>query len=316
MTFANDTDDDILRGLLTRSTDGLTLEPGLGHGIAIRLRRRQLRRRFCSVAVTGAAASVVVVSLSPGGTAPKSPAATASPAIELTASQRVLFGLADTAADAQAAQGRYAVMSEIQAYTGEDSIERTVVLDGETGDNVTYQRGAGLPAELRAAHVTPTAAEYAALPRDPSALAAVLIKQANADLAAAQKSLPPEKAGPSPQPIADHRTDADKVFEQAAMMLWNPLVQPSLRASLYRVLADTDGVQVDANARDSRGREAVLLRHTSTSSDGYTISVYQDQATAQTLQTTYLFGAPASASSDIYLSVKRSNAIPTNPYGD
>jgi hypothetical protein len=112
----------------------------------------------------------------------------------------------------------------------------------------------------------------------------------------------------------DNRSASDKVFEQAAMMLWNPLVQPSLRASLYRVLADTDGVQVITGARDSQGRPAVLLRHTSTGFDHTTISVYQDQATAQTLETDYSQGSPVSVSKDIYLSVTRTDTIPVNPY--
>jgi hypothetical protein len=326
MNLPIDTDDAVLRDLLTRGTDGLSLEPGLGHDIAVRQRRQHLRRQFGSVAVTGVAASVAFVSLQSGSSTPKAPSAagtpsaTASPAIQLTASQKVLFGLADTAADKVAPEGRYAVMSEVQANTGEANIERTSVIDSVTGDNVTYQRGDGAPAQLTSQDGT-TAAQYAALPRDPKALAAALVKQADADLAqgkAAVAQLEKQKpvgSGPSPVPIApDDRTAADKVFEQAAMMLWNPLVQPSLRASLYRVLADTKGVEVIPVVHDSRGRTAILLRHTSTGSYPTTISVYQDQATAQTLETDYENGSPPSVSKDIYLSVTRTDAIPTDPY--
>jgi hypothetical protein len=323
MTFPTDTDDDILCDLLTRGADGLRLDPGLGHSIAVRQRRGQLRRQFGSVAVTGVAASVAIVSLQSGGGAVKTPrvaAGPAGPAIQLTASQRVLFGLADAAADNSVPGGRYAVMSEIQANTGEADIQRTSVIDSLTGSNVTYQQGDGVPAELGATGGT-TAAQYAALPRNPKALAAALVKQADADQAQAQaamKQMEEEKpglGGPSPVPTApDDRTAADKVFEQAAMMLWNPLVQPSLRASLYRVLADTVGVQVITGARDSQRRPAVLLRHTSTGNDRTTISVYQDQATAQTLETDYQQGSPVSVSKDIYLSVTRAGAIPPSPY--
>jgi hypothetical protein len=311
----NFTDDDLLHDLLTRSTEGLTLAPELGHDIAVRQRRRHLRRQFGSVAVTGVAATVAIVSLPSGGQSQKTPAATASPAIRLTASQRVLFGLADAASDRVTPQGRYAVMSEIQANTGIADIKRTSVIDSVTGSNVTYQQGA-VPAQLGSSGGT-TAAQYAALPRDPKALAAALVKQSDADLAQAKAHMAQveqEKPGPIPVGQPDDRTAADKVFEQAAMMLWNPLVQPSLRASLYRVLADTAGVEVITNARDSRGRSAVLLRHTSTGRDHTTISVYQDQATAQTLETDYQNGPPVSVSKDVYLSVTRTDTIPGSPY--
>jgi len=54
-------------------------------------------------------------------------------------------------------------------------------------------------------------------------------------------------------------SDDDYVFDQATDMLWNPLVGPGLRAALYKVLAQTPGVQVRAGATDRLGRAAVEI---------------------------------------------------------
>jgi len=54
-------------------------------------------------------------------------------------------------------------------------------------------------------------------------------------------------------------TADDKVFEQANLLLWNPLAGPQLRAAVFKVLAATPGVQVNSHARDSLGRPAVEI---------------------------------------------------------
>jgi hypothetical protein len=45
----------------------------------------------------------------------------------------------------------------------------------------------------------------------------------------------------------------------AADFLWNPLVGPTLRSAVYKVLADTPGVVVDTHAQDMTGRSAVEI---------------------------------------------------------
>ena len=64
-------------------------------------------------------------------------------------------------------------MREVQ-----DSYKRTSVIDSLTGDVWTYQRGAGVPAELPVAgHDSPTQAQFAAMPTAPAALRGLLISQ-------------------------------------------------------------------------------------------------------------------------------------------
>ena len=56
------------------------------------------------------------------------------------------------------------------------------------------------------------------------------------------------------------QSDDDKVFQQASYLLWNPLVSPSLRSALFKVLATVPGVQVNPSTRDSLGRPAIELK--------------------------------------------------------
>ncbi len=114
-------------------------------------------------------------------------------------------------------------------------------------------------------------------------------------------------------------TANDKVFEQATLLLWNPLAGPALRSAVFRVLAATPGVQVNSHARDSLGRGAVEIswfdRVTSV-----TLATFEDPSTTRMLEQTQT-AAPAavnghtgSTGRDLYLSVTRARSVPPNPY--
>src|SRR2546429_304452 len=113
-------------------------------------------------------------SASGGAPRPETSPSSTTPALRLTASQRVLYKLSSAAAGTARPGGRYVVMAEKQ-----DNYARTSVLDSVTGVVWTYQRGAGVPSELPVArHDSPTAAQFDAMPTDPVALRALLLKQA------------------------------------------------------------------------------------------------------------------------------------------
>ena len=140
----------------------------------------------------------------------------------------------------------------------QDGYDRTSIIDSLTGDTWTYQQGAGIPAELPVdRHGSPTEAAFDAMPTDPSALRALLLtqaKQQQAQATAEEKRIMAERGKKAAVPTPVNLSDDDYVFDQATTMLWNPLVSPALRSALYKVLAETPGVQVRTGARDSLGR--------------------------------------------------------------
>jgi hypothetical protein len=316
------TDEDILRDLMQRCTDGVHPPASITTRVVTRQRRRQRRGRALSIAATGAALGTAagVVAIAPGQ-APHVTRGTQSgvfsqPAVKLTAAQRVLYRLSSVAAGEQEGQGRYVVLSEKQ-----DNYLKTSVIDGVTGDLWTYQKGAGVPEQPPVdRHGSPTQAEFAAMPTDPAALRAVLIsqfdaqqKQAEAAMAALGRK-PHMSASPAPE------SGDDKVFGQATGMLWNPLVGPALRSALFRVLATTPGVKVDSQARDNLGRPAVeISRFDSVSKTTY--ATFEDPTTTVVLEQTYTNppntgdGPSGFVGTDLYLSTARASTIPPNPYG-
>ena len=319
------TDEDILATLMHRCTDDVHAPASIAAQVVTRQRRRDRRGRILTLTATTAALGTAagVVALVPRQAAPSPGGHHIRPAITLTAAQRTLYRLSSVAANAPQGQGRYVVMREIQ-----DNYKKMSVIDSLTGDVWTYQQGAGVPAELPVArHDSPTQAQFAAMPTDPAALRALLIsqydqqqKQADAAMAAQLKQkdkILRSHHRPLIKPL--RLTPDDKVFEQANLLLWNPLVPPALRSAVFKVLAATPGVQVNSHARDDRGRPAVEIswfdRVTSV-----TLATFEDPSTTRLLEQTDVAtpaavnGHTSSTGRDLYLSITRARAVPPNPY--
>jgi hypothetical protein len=319
------TDEDILRAVMRRCTEDVHAPASIAAQVVSHQRRRDRRGRILTLTATTAALGTAagVVALVPRQAAQPPGAHPARPAISLTAAQRTLYRLSSVAANASPGEGRYAVMKEIQ-----DNYQRTSVIDSVTGDVWTYQQGAGVPAELPVArHDSPTQAQFTAMPTDPSALRALLIsqydqqqKQADAAMAAQLKQkdkILRRQHRPAIRPL--RLTADDKVFEQANLLLWNPLVPPALRSAVFRVLAATPGVQVNSQARDDRGRPAVEISwFDRVTSD--TLATFEDPATTRMLEQTdtstpaAVNGQTSSTGRDLYLSITRTSSVPPNPY--
>ena len=169
--------------------------------------------------------------------------------------------------------------------------------------------------------------QFDAIPTDATALRAYLIEQATQQAAVALKaeeqqvaSLPtPEQKAilDAPQPV---QSDDDQVFDQATGMLWNPLVGPALRSALYKVLATTPGVQVDANARDLSGRPAIEISRPDYAT-GEVTATFEDPGNGSVLESLWDYpgnmgvGTVSYAISGLYLSVTSSSTLPADPYG-
>ncbi|MFI5066566.1 MAG: hypothetical protein ACHP9Z_21680 [Streptosporangiales bacterium] len=327
------TDEDILRDLMRRCTDGLHPPASVAPAVAARQRRRHLRHRAFSVAATGAALGAAAgVALAAAPRQAGQPGTGGAPAIRLTAAQRTLYKLSATAARQAPGPGRYVVMREIQ-----DNYVKISVIDSVTGDVWTYQHGAGVPAELPVdRHGSPTQAEFKALPTSPAALRALLIAQYDQQQKAGQEAMAAqvakavkaakgalreklrERLRESLRAVPVPLSDDDKVFEQASDMLWNPLVGPRLRSALLKVLAATPGVMVSTHARDDRGRPAVEISRVE-SKTGVVLATYEAPATVTVLEQTDTYppsysGGHTSVGRDLYLSITRAGAVPPNPY--
>jgi hypothetical protein len=310
------TDEDVLRAAMRRCTEDVRAPASIAAQVVSHQRRRARRGRILTLTATTAAlaAAAGVVALVPHQT---------RPAIALTAAQRTLYRLSSVAANSPAGQGRYVVMREVQ-----DNYKRTSVIDSVTGDVWTYQQGAGVPAELPVArHDSPTQAQLAAMPTGPAALRALLISQYDEQQNQADAAMAAQLKQKDKILRRDHRpavtplklTANDKVFEQASLLLWNPLVSPALRSAVFKVLAATPGVQVNSHARDGLGRRAVEIswfdRVTSV-----TLATFEDPATTRMLEQTdtstpaAVNGHTSSTGRDLYLSVTRARAVPPNPY--
>jgi hypothetical protein len=315
-------DEDVLRELMHRATDDLHAPSAVTAGIVTGQRRRHWRNRAAGAALTGVAAGMAfgVATAVSGGSHPT----TSAPAVRLTAAQHELYRLSSAAAAAPQPSGRYVKLTE----KDDGGLNRTSVIDSLTGDTWTYQRGAGVPSELPVArHGSPTQAEFATWPTGPAALRAMLLTQAQQQQAQGQQQLQQKLGQMSAKARArvqaalakQQVTSDDLVFEQASDTLWNPLVGPALRSALYKVLAQTPGVVVDAHATDMSGQPAVEISRVD-NGQGEATATFEDAATGRVLESLFITpadpakGVTGSTLYDLYTSVTSSSTLPPNPY--
>jgi hypothetical protein len=325
-------DEDVLRELMHHSTNDLHAPPGVAAGIVTRHRRHRRRVQALGLSATGVAAAAAVGLVASGaiGGAPAAPSARPPahlPVIRLTAAQQTLYKLSAAAAAAPAPAGRYAVST-----LTEDGVKTTRVIDSVTGDTWIYQLVGGKPRTLPVFTAgSPTQAQTDALPTGPTALRAALLAQSQRDTAtevkqeiaalrfrnpkASTAQLTKEAQGEVQPGTAD-----DQVFDEATDALWNPLLSPAQRAAIYKVLAATPGVQVNAHATDRAGRPAIEISRLTSS--GFDIpETFQDASTGAVLETGFVYPArPGQTKTpdgfDVYQSTTRTSTPPTaNPYG-
>jgi len=335
------TDEDIIRDLLHRGTPLAPPPVAMARQVAARQRRRDRRGHVATLAATGAAATAVGVVAATSGTTPAP--STLIPAhqhsIRLTAAQRELFRLGSAAARQPAGQGRYAVMSTESFDDKVLETKDTSVIDRRSGNMWSYQKGSdGAPSGTGpvSRHYSPAAAQFAAMPASPARLRAALIAQwdaQNLPARAQERRLARLRHGLKLKPGIRHSA-ADKVFQQASNLLWNPLIGPDLRSALYRVLAATPGVRVRSSARDILGRRAVEISRTDDSgfpggrSDKITYATFESPATGAVLESLTIYppnsglvtqqdpsGTATDVEAHVYLSVTSSDTIPPDPYG-
>lgn len=244
-------------------------------------------------AAAGAVAMLVaVVGLGSGSTSRLRPVpGSGRPAAGTTAvpsGSAVLYQLASTVRALPVPTGRYAVQIEQQSE-GPTSYLKASIVDSRTGDTWTYQLGPGVPSSLpMAPGFLPSEAQLQASdPTDPARLRAVLIQQASAG-----------------NPVVA-QTANDLAVTQAVDTLWNPLVQPQLRAALVSVIASSSGVTTDPHATDSRGRRSIRISYDDAGL-GMRLSLYLDPATGRVLESSqqpYTATAdPSLAGKDVYMS--------------
>jgi hypothetical protein len=325
------TDEDILCDLMQRATSDLHVSAEVASTVLTRLRRRHWRNRALSAGVTAVAAGTAAGLMAalgptrPPVTTPKVYAskvhASRTPALELTAAQHAIYQLSSAAAESPRPRGRYVALTEKDNSGGQLS-QRTTVFDSQTGEGWTYQEGADIPRTFPPEkHASPTEAQFDAIPTGTAALRTYLIKQAEQQAAAALKAEEQQLAGQPgasvpPQPS---QSSDDQVFEQATDMLWNPLVGPALRAGLYKVLATTPGVQVNANARDLSGRPAIEISRPNYIV-GEVVATFEDPSNGSVLESLWDYpgnmgvGTVPYDISGLYLSVTSSNTLPRDPY--
>jgi len=336
------TDEDIIRDLLHRGTPPAPPPVSLARQVAARQRRRDRRGQVATLAAAGTVATAAGLVAATAGHAPPPRLLTRThqPAIRLTAAQRELFRLSSAAARQPAGQGRYTVMSTESFDDKVLETKDTSVIDRSSGNMWSYQKGSsGAPSGTGpvARHYSPTAAQFAAMPTSPAGLRATLIAQwdaQNLPTRAEERRLARLRHlhGLSLKSGIRHST-ADKVFQQASNLLWNPLIGPRLRSALYKVLAATPGVQVRPAARDILGRRAVEISRTDDSgfpggrSDKITYATFESPATGAVLESLTVYppnsglvtqqdpsGTATDVEAYVYLSITRSSTVPPNPY--
>jgi hypothetical protein len=330
-------DEDMLRQLMVRSTDDLFAPPAAATAAIRRQRRHRRRTRALGAAGTAAAAGVAVGVLVSSGPGPRPAQASgggsgsknATVPIRLAA-QQTLLSLSAAAAATPRPSGRYVVQAEdtdttdvypagTQTSGGKtlkhqviftETGKKTSVIDTTNGSVITYQDlsdggkgdpfGDTPPAVLKDGPGTePTNAQLDALPTSTKALRAALLADA------IQQDQPSFMRGPKP-------TDDDMVFEQAALVLWDPNLSSDLRAALYKVLAETPGVQVKTDATDSSGRPAVEISRYEVWAK-QEVEAFEDAKTGATLESAWV-GPSANYAEDLYLSVTYTNTVQADPY--
>jgi hypothetical protein len=332
-----DIDEDVMRELMFRSTADLHARP---RATAMALKRqRQHRTRARVLGVTGVAAAAGltagVLAIPSGAHTAVNTATGAAQTVQLTAAQQTLYGLSAAAAGIARPAGRYVVMSEktVDTQTTDqgpfsENGPKTSVIDTITGGGVEYQaiavRGSASkgtpqpPATLKSAPGdSPTTKQLDAMPTSPAKLRAFLLNQAKTQLtqAYAWEAQQAKKAGkkiPTPLPKGPQPTDNDLVFEQATDLLWEPHLSPALRAGLYKVLADTPGVQVKNGATDSAGRPAVEISRLDQVAKA-NVETFENPKTGATLESAWQ-EPNGEFLEDLYLSITYTNHIPANPY--
>jgi hypothetical protein len=318
--------EDRLLAAILDDFDNLTASTRTDAAASLGHRRRAGQARPISRAATlalvaGAAASAVGVagvagltSQTPNGVTPG--AAGTTP----THAQLTLYKLASASATASASLGRYVVLAETDTESDESGqSQRTTVVDTQTGASTTYQQpypGSDAPSTLtESPDPTSTEAWYAALPTNPAALRSQLLTIAKQQAAESFNEMQQqaEKVGRviPPEPAL---SDDDYVYEEADDLLWSPLVQPSLRSALYKVLAGTSGVRVNPDATDPAGRPAIAMTR---QDDGVPSSAttYEDPVSGAVLAQVWTIESDDESISAVYQPVTSTDTMPANPYG-
>jgi hypothetical protein len=311
--------------------ESLTAAPARASGARRKRTSRVAPSRLAlsaSAAVGVAAVAIAVV----GTTALGGAGGGAAPAAA-SAKTLAVYRLASASAAAPALTGRYYVLSETDTETGQDGpSKRTSVINAQTGASVTYQQaatGTNIPGTLtEGPDATSTEAWYQALPTDPTTLRAKLLSVAQQQQQQAEQEMAEQakealaknpslagKLGSKLTPKQPQLSDDVLVYQEANLLLWSPLVQPQLRAALYRVIANTGGYSLNSNATDPSGRPAVAMTNTSTV-DGTpeTDVIYEDPSTGAVLAQVWKMGTDTITS--VYQPVTTSNTVPSDPYGN
>jgi hypothetical protein len=332
-----DADEGFARIVAQPGDSRLTSPRRLGIRERIRVPRRATATwtAISMIAATATAAVIIAV------------AAAGSPT---TAQARVLNQLAADSAKVAPFTGRYVVLSETDTYSNlpGQTEKLTSVADTQSGATQIYSsdldlRG-GTPSLRRArrkelgvvgvdALIDPIPflypeAWYSSLPTDPAALRAKLLSlgvfvvstQLGTRISnqAAEAALDHGSASAATEPTSGVVRE-DDVYEAASDLLRSPLVQPALRSALYKVLATTSGVSVDAHATDPAGRPAIAMsRSYSQNGEQLQSITYENPTTGAVLaQTSSQHGenAPLTGTSTaIYEPATSTNSMPANPY--
>jgi hypothetical protein len=293
-------------------------------------RHRNLRRAVPALAGAAVAAAAVLAVADTGGSAPHHGG---HRPIHVSVAARhghagggphaVLYRLAANAKDVPAPGGRYIALTESDTDSGEPGqvSSRTSVDDTQTGASITYQvpyADTGAPGQLsEGPDPQNTAAHYASLPTDPSALRTQLLAlakrqrtQALAFFERQAKQQGMTKPGLQHQPQV---SDDDLVYEEADDMLWSPVVGPQLRSALYQVLAGCSGYTVDQHATDPSGRPAIAMTHTTTIDNTLEAEItYENPQTGAVLAQTWKVDSDTTTA--VYQPVTSSDTMPGDPY--